>query len=310
MKVTFMGTPDFAVPTLQSIIAEGHEVLAVYSQPPRAAGRGHKVRKTPVHLAADKHGIPVRTPATLKSKSEQTAFADLAADCAIVVAYGLILPQEVLQAVRLGCFNLHASLLPRWRGAAPIQRAIMAGDAESGVSVMRMEPGLDTGPICLSERVPITAGMTAGELHERLAALGAPLVCEALDMLSSNTLKCNPQSSDGVTYAGKIEKWEAQIDFNQPARDVLDKIHGLSPFPGAWFETDSDGEPLRVKLLKAELIEAGGLPGEVLDDQLTIACGSGAIRPRKLQRAGKGTMPLDEFMRGFEIRAGARLRGV
>ncbi len=309
MKIIFMGTPDFAVPTLDAIIAAGHDVIAVFSQPARAAGRGQMVRKSPVHRAADKHGIAVRTPRTLKSQDEQTEFIGFNADAAVVAAYGLILPPAVLEAPRHGCFNLHASLLPRWRGAAPVQRAIMAGDTETGVCVMQMDAGLDTGPVCLSKRTPVLAGTTAGALHDQLAALGAPLVCEALTQSNSGELTCITQPADGVTYADRIDKSEARIDFDLPAHQVLNHIHGLSPFPGAWFGIESAGRLVRIKLLKAGLVEGAGQPGHVLDDDMTIACATGAIRPVTLQRAGKGEMTRQAFLRGFDIAAGTNLDG-
>jgi len=306
VKIAFMGTPDFAVPTLEALIAAGHEVVAAYSQPPRAAGRGQSERKTPVHQAAEHHGISVRTPLTLKSTDDQAHFAALNVDTAVVVAYGLILPKEALTSPVHGCFNLHASLLPRWRGAAPIQRAIMSGDAETGACVMRMDEGLDTGDVCLCERLPISAGMTAGELHDQLANLGAPLVVEALGRLEAGTLSCTAQPEDGVTYAAKIDKAEARIDFCNPAGDVLNHVHGLSPFPGAWFEAPGENGPVRVKILKAEPADAQGPAGRTLDDQLTIACSTGAIRPTSLQRAGKGAMDRSAFLRGFPVAAGSR----
>ena len=301
-----MGTPDFAVPTLQALIAAGHDVVAVYSQPPRAAGRGQSERKTPVHQTAERHGIGVRTPLTLKSSHDQADFAALNADAAVVVAYGLILPKEILDAPRQGCFNLHASLLPRWRGAAPIQRAIMSGDDGTGVCVMQMDEGLDTGDVCLCERLPIAEGMTAGELHDQLAARGAPLMVEALAQIDAGTLSCRAQPQAGVTYAAKIDKAEARIDFSGPAGQVLNHIHGLSPFPGAWFEAPGESGPVRVKVLKADPTDAKGPAGRTLDDQLTIACGAGAIRPAILQRAGKGAMDRSAFLRGFPVAAGTR----
>ncbi len=306
MKIVFMGTPDFAVPTLQALAGSGHDIVAVYTQPPRASGRGQSPRPTPVHRSATELGLEVRTPRSLRNADDQKALSALAVDAAAVVAYGLILPEPVLNAPRHGSFNVHASLLPRWRGAAPIQRAIMAGDAETGVCIMRMDKGLDTGPVCLSERVPIVDGMTAGELHDRLAALGAPLMCKALEELQSGRLDCSDQPSDGAIYAEKISKSEAKIDFTRPARVVLRTIHGLSPFPGAWFEAGQ----VRIKILKAEPVQANGRPGEVLDNQLTIACSDGAIRPTLLQRAGKGAMNRSDFQRGFDLPPGAILHRV
>lgn len=301
-----MGTPDFAVPTLEALIKAGHKVVAAYSQPPRAAGRGQSERKSPVHQAAECHGIEVRTPLTLKSSDDQAEFAALNADAAVVVAYGLILPREVLHAPVHGCFNLHASLLPRWRGAAPIQRAIMSGDAETGACVMKMDEGLDTGDVCLCERLPISAGMTAGELHDQLASRGAPLVVDALARLDAGTISCSAQPQDGVTYAAKIDKAEARIDFTGSAGEVLNHIHGLSPFPGAWLEASGENGPVRVKILKAEPANVEGRAGQLLDDELTIACDTGAIRPTLLQRAGKGAMDRSAFLRGFPLAAGSR----
>jgi len=308
LRIVFMGTPDFSVPTLAEIIGAGHEVAAVYSQPPRAAGRGMAERKSPVHAFAETAGIPVFTPTNFKDVAERDAFAAHGADAAVVVAYGLLLPKAVLEAPRLGCFNLHASALPRWRGAAPIQRAIMAGDAETAVMVMRMEQGLDTGPVCLGEPVPIGLEETAGDLHDVLAARGASLMVRALSALERGSLDCQPQSEDGITYARKIDKAEARIDFGLPARDVHNLIRGLSPFPGAWFEAGPDGKRERFKVLRASLGEGTGAAGEVLDDALTVACGEGAVRLLELQRAGKRPMPTAEVLRGFAIPPGTRLQ--
>ena len=307
LRIVFMGTPDFAVPTLAEIVGAGHEVAAVYSQPPRAAGRGMAERKSPVHMFAETADIPVFTPATFKDAAEQAAFAAHGADAAVVVAYGLLLSNGVLEAPRLGCFNLHASALPRWRGAAPIQRAIMAGDAETAVMVMRMEQGLDTGPICLGEHVAIGGDETAGELHDVLAARGASLMVRALSALERGSLDCQPQPEDGVSYARKIDKAEARIDFTRPAHEVHNLIRGLSPFPGAWFEAGPEGKRERFKVLRARLAEGAGVPGEVLDDALTVACGAGAVRLIELQRAGKRPMPAAEVLRGFAIPPGTRL---
>ncbi len=307
LRIVFMGTPDFAVPTLAEIVGAGHEVAAVYSQPPRAAGRGMAERKSPVHMFAETADIPVFTPATFKDAAEQAAFAAHGADAAVVVAYGLLLPNGVLEAPRLGCFNLHASALPRWRGAAPIQRAVMAGDAETAVMVMRMEQGLDTGPICLGEHVAIGGDETAGELHDVLAARGASLMVRALSALERGSLDCQPQPEDGVSYARKIDKAEARIDFTRPAHEVHNLIRGLSPFPGAWFEAGREGKRERFKVLRARLAEGAGVPGEVLNDALTVACGAGAVRLIELQRAGKRPMPAAEVLRGFAIPPGTRL---
>ena len=303
-RLAFMGTPDFAVPTLTALIEAGHEIAAVYTQPPRAAGRGKRPRPSPVQIVAESHGIEVRTPARLKDAAAQAAFAALDLDAAVVVAYGLILPPPILAAPRLGCLNLHGSLLPRWRGAAPIQRAIMAGDRETGVAVMQMDAGLDTGPVLLEERVAIGPKTTAGELHDALARLGAPLMVEALAGLADGRLTPRPQGESGVTYADKIEKSEARIDWSRPAAALDCQIRGLSPFPGAWFAHDD----ARIKVLLAEpLAEAAGPAGTVLDDRLTVACGAGALRLLELQRAGKAPMPAEALLRGFPIPAGARL---
>jgi methionyl-tRNA formyltransferase len=307
LRIVFMGTPEFAVPTLAEILGAGHEVAAVYTQPPRPAGRGMAQRSSPVHRFAETSGISVLTPKSLKGKPEQEAFADLGADAAVVVAYGLLLPAPVLGAPRLGCYNLHASALPRWRGAAPIHRAVMAGDENTAVTVMRMEEGLDTGPICLAEPVVIGPDMTAGELHGVLAERGASLMVRALGALERGSLDCAPQALSGVTYAGKIDKAEARIDFAKPAREVHNLIRGLSPFPGAWFETAAGGRSERIKVLRAELAEGEGRPGEVLDDRLTVACGEGAVRFIELQRAGKTPMAASEFLRGFPLARGTLL---
>ncbi|HYD15865.1 MAG TPA: methionyl-tRNA formyltransferase [Hyphomicrobium sp.] len=308
LKIVFMGTPDFSVPALEAIVAAGHDVVAVYSQPPRAAGRGMAERPSPVHAKAVALGIPVRTPLSLKGAEEQAAFAALEADAAVVIAYGLILPKAVLAAPRLGCFNVHASELPRWRGAAPIQRAIMAGDPRTAVMVMRMEEGLDTGPVCLTDLVPIDPDITAGALHDTLSERGARLIIDALAKLEAGTLEAVPQPAEGVTYAAKIDKKESQIDFSKPAAEVHHHIRGLSPFPGAWFEaTPPGGKPERIKVLRTALADGTGEPGRVLDDKLAIACGEGAIRLIEVQRAGKRAMSADEFLRGFALSRGARV---
>jgi methionyl-tRNA formyltransferase len=300
MRLIFMGTPEFAVGTLKALHAAGHEIAAVYSQPPRPAGRGKQLRPSPVQAFAQSLGIPVRTPLSLKSAEEQAAFAALKADAAVVVAYGLLLPQAILDALKLGCFNVHASLLPRWRGAAPIQRAIMAGDKETGVSIMRMEAGLDTGPICRMVRTPIQASTTSGELHDTLAALGARAMVEVLAHID---IPCTEQPDEGVTYAAKIEKAETRMDFLKSAEVLRNHVHGLSPFPGAWFEVNGS----RVKVLQCEATDAVGEPGMTLDGDLLIGCGRGAIRLLTLQREGKDAMKGDGFLRGFPIPAGARL---
>ncbi|MGR3551070.1 methionyl-tRNA formyltransferase [Pseudooceanicola sp.] len=301
MRIIFMGTPDFSVPVLDALVDAGHDIACVYCQPPRPAGRGKKDRPTPVHARALELGLPVRHPERLKSPEDQAEFAALNADVAVVVAYGLILPQAILDAPRHGCLNIHASLLPRWRGAAPIHRAIMAGDAETGVCIMQMEAGLDTGPVLLREALAIRADDTTAALHDRLSALGATMIVEALNRLP--TLTAEPQSEDGVTYARKIDKAEARIDWTRTAAEVDRQIRGLSPFPGAWCEIGGD----RVKLLHATLVEGEGLPGIVLDDALSVACGEGAVRLLRLQRAGKGAQDAAEFLRGRPISPGDRL---
>jgi methionyl-tRNA formyltransferase len=307
LRIVFMGTPEFSVPTLAEILGAGHEVAAVYTQPPRPAGRGRVESKSPVHRFAESTGLEVRTPKGLKGEDAQRDFAALHPDAAVVVAYGLLLPAAVLAAPRLGCFNLHASALPRWRGAAPIQRAIMAGDNETAANVMRMEQGLDTGPVCLAESVPIGPDMTAGELHDVLAQRGASLMARALGALERGSLDCRPQADSGVTYAAKIDKAEARIDFAKPAREVHNLIRGLSPFPGAWFEAGAEGKRERIKVLRASLVDGRGRPGEVLDDQLTVGCGEGAVRLLELQRAGKKPMGARQLLRGFPLPPGTLL---
>ena len=288
-----MGTPEFSVPALEAVAA-AHEVVCVYTQPPRPAGRGKKDRVSPVQARAEALGLPVRHPARLKGAEEQAALAALGADVAVVVAYGLILPQAVLDAPRLGCLNIHASLLPRWRGAAPIHRAVMAGDAETGVCIMQMEAGLDTGPVLLCERVAIGPEETTAELHDRLAGLGASAIVEALARLE--TLVPEVQPEEGVTYAAKIDKAEARVDWSRPAAEVDRLIRGLSPFPGAWVEIGGE----RVKLLRSRLAEGGGAPGEVLSG-FTVACGSGAVEITEAQREGKRPMPAAEVLRGLVL---------
>ena len=297
MRLVFMGTPDFAVETLKALIGAGHEIACVYSQPPRPAGRGMAERPSPVHAFATAQGIEVRTPLSLKVPEEQQRFAALKTDAAVVVAYGLLLPKAILDAPKLGCFNVHASLLPRWRGAAPIQRAIMSGDAHSGVTIMRMEEGLDTGPMCKVVKLPITPLDTAQSLHDALAQLGAIAMVE---VLAQGDIACTPQPAEGVTYARKIDKAEAKIDFAKPAEEVRDHIHGLSPFPGAWFQVNGT----RIKVLLCEVVDGHGKPGTFIDERLIIACGSGALRLLKLQREGKGAMEADDFLRGFAIARG------
>jgi methionyl-tRNA formyltransferase len=306
LRLIFMGTPDFAVPTLLELAAHGHEVVAVYTRAPKPAGRGMKLQSSPVEQEARRLGIPVLTPRTLKTPEALGEFRAHNADAAVVVAYGMILPQTILDAPPLGCFNLHASLLPRWRGAAPINRAIMAGDAESGVMVMKMDVGLDTGDVAMAERLTITDRMTASDVHDALARLGADLMVRAMAALERGALQLTKQSEAGVTYAAKIEKAEAKVDWNKPAHDVLRHIHGLSPFPGAWSEVPVDGEAVRLKILRCEPARGSGAPGVLLDDQLTIACANGAIRIIELQRAGKAPMKTAEFLRGASLNSGAR----
>jgi methionyl-tRNA formyltransferase len=305
LRIVFMGTPDFAVPTLSALVAAGHPVAAVYTRAPRPAGRGMEDRKSPVHLSAERSGIPVLTPRSLRDEPAQRAFADHAADVGVVVAYGLILPRPVLEAPRAGCLNLHASALPRWRGAAPIARAVMAGDAATAATVMRMDEGLDTGPVCSAEPVPIGPDTTAGELHDVLAERGAALMLRALADLERGALRCTPQATDGVTYAAKIAKGETGIDFTRSACEVHNRVRGLSPVPGAWFAAGDKGE--RIKLLRTKLTRGSGPPGTVLDAAPTVACGEGAVELLELQRAGKRAMTADEFLRGFPLPPGTRL---
>jgi len=308
LRVVFMGTPEFAVPTLSEIVGQGHEVVAVYTQPPRPAGRrGLEVTRSPVHEIAERFGLTVRTPAKLKADGEADFFVSLGADVAVVVAYGQILPRAFLDAPLNGALHLHASLLPRWRGAAPIERAIMAGDRETGVMVMRMEAGLDTGPVAMAERLPIGPDATAGEVTERLSRLGADLMVRALAALSRGGLATTPQAGEGVTYAKKIEKSETRIDWRRPAAEVHNHIRGLSPDPGAWCEMDFGKGPERVKVLRSLLIEGSGAPGMVLDGALAIACGSGAVALAELQRAGSRAMKAEEFLRGSRVAAGTVL---
>jgi methionyl-tRNA formyltransferase len=296
MRIVFMGTPDFSVPALQALVAAGHDVAAVYTQPPRPAGRGQKLTPTPVHAAAQALGLPVRHPASLKGAEAQADFAALHADIAVVVAYGLILPQPVLDAPRMGCLNIHASLLPRWRGAAPIHRAVMAGDAETGVCIMRMEAGLDTGPVLLRAATPIGPQDTTADLHDRLSAMGATLIVQALDRLAD--LAPEPQPADGVTYASKIDKAEARVDWTLPAQDVARLIRGLSPFPGAWCLLGDE----RLKLLRAIAVPGPGDPGAILPgDGLTVACSTGAVRVLEAQRQGKRAMPVAQALQGLTL---------
>ena len=309
LRIVFMGTPDFAVPTLTEIVGQGHEIVAIYSQPPRPGGRGMSDRPSPVHEAARRFGVPIIMPKTLKFPKAETLFAAHGADVAVVVAYGLILPKPILDAPRHGCLNLHASLLPRWRGAAPIQRAIMAGDTETGITIMRMAEGLDTGPACLAERIAIGADETAGELHDRLARLGADLMGRALGALERGSLASAPQPEDGVTYAEKIDKDETRIDWRRPAAELHNHIRGLSPHPGAWCEMPLGGKPERVKVLRARRSEsASGAPGTVLGlAPFVVACGEGALEFLALQRAGKTPAAAETFLHGARLSEGATL---
>ena len=307
LRIVFMGTPDFAVPTLRALLDAGHDVAAVYSQPSRAAGRGMALRQSPVQQAAEQAGLHICTPARLKDAEEQDCFRALQADAAVVVAYGLILPNPILDGTRLGVFNVHASLLPHWRGAAPINRAIMAGDAETGISIMRLAEGLDAGPVCLRRRMPIEPDMTAGELHDALAPLGAERMVQALAALEQGSLDCRPQHDEAATYAPKLDPRETHINWRLMAREVHDRIRGLSPYPGAWFEIDLNGKRERIKALRSMLASGSGTPGTLLEDRLTVACGKGAVRLTEVQRAGKKPMPADEFLRGVKLRAGTAL---
>ena len=308
LRIVFMGTPDFSVPTLRSIVEAGHEVVAVYTQPPRPAGRrGLELTPSPVQREAERLGVEVRSPVSLKGQAEQEAFAALRADAAVVVAYGLLLPKPILEGTRLGAYNGHASLLPRWRGAAPIQRAIMAGDRETGMMVMKMDEGLDTGPVALTERLAIGPNETAGELHDRLMLSGAALMVEALGKLEAGVLALTPQPTDGVVYARKIDKAETRVDWTLAAADVHNHIRGLSPFPGAWCEIVLGGKAERLKVLRSVSAEGAGEPGEIIDDRLTVACARGAVRLTELQRAGGRAVTAEEFLRGTKIEKGMRL---
>jgi methionyl-tRNA formyltransferase len=307
LRVVFMGTPQFACPTLSEIVGQGHDVVACYTREPAPAGRGMELQKSPVQAMAERFGIPVFTPKTLKSAEATELFASHEADVAVVVAYGKILPRAILDLPPLGCLNLHGSLLPRWRGAAPIQRAVMAGDTETGVMVMRMEEGLDTGPVAMAERMPIGTDTTAGEVHDRLMHLGADLMARALAALSRGALGFTAQAGEGVTYAHKIDKAEARIDWSQPAAGIHNLIRGLSPFPGAFLEADWGQGTTRVKVLKSRIAEGSGPAGTLLDDALTIACGTGAVRLLEVQRAGKGAVTAEEFLRGAGLSKGQSL---
>lgn len=308
LRIIFMGTPDFSVATLDALHAAGHEIVAVYTQPPRPGGRrGLDLQKSPVHLAADKLGLPVLHPVNFREAGDRERFCAFEADVAVVVAYGLLLPEAILNGTRLGAYNGHASLLPRWRGAAPIQRAIMAGDAETGMMVMKMDKGLDTGPVALTRKVAIEEDMTAGELHDRLREVGAQAMVEAMAALEAGTLTTVPQADDGVTYAAKIDKGETRIDFSKDAAEVHNHIRGLAPFPGAWFELELNGRLERVKVLGSVLAEGEGPAGTVLDQALTIACGHGAVRLTRLQKAGGKPLDADDFLRGTPVSLGTVL---
>jgi methionyl-tRNA formyltransferase len=307
LRIIFMGTPEFSAETLKAVLAAGHEVVAVYSQPPRPAGRrGLELTRSAVHALADEHGLEVRTPTSLKGEAEQEAFRALDADIAVVVAYGLLLPKPILGGTRLGAFNGHASLLPRWRGAAPIQRAIMAGDTETGMMIMKMDEGLDTGPVALTVRVPIDPLMTAGELHDRLMGVGGALMVEALGALEAGALALTPQPEEGAVYARKISKEETRVDWSLPAQEVHNHIRGISPFPGAWCEMDVGGKVERVKLMRSAPAQGSGKPGELIGDGLVVACGDGAIELVEVQRAGAKPMLAAEFLRGAKLAKGDR----
>jgi len=306
LHLIFMGSPDFSVPALAALLDAGHDIVAVYSQPPRSAGRGHKEKLSAVHAFALEHGLTVHTPVSLKGEDEQAALAALGADACVVVAYGLLLPKAVLEAPKLGCFNVHASLLPRWRGAAPIERAIMAGDEETGVSIMQMDEGLDTGPVLLNGKIPISPTTTAETLHDALSGLGAGLMLEALDGLASGALMPAPQAEDGVTYASKLRKAEGRLDWHRPAVELERQVRALNPRPGVWFEHDGN----RIKVLAAEVTNEAGRSeeaGTVVDGTLSVTCGEGALRLLRLQRAGKVTQAATEFLRGYTIEKGRRL---
>ncbi|EJC74507.1 methionyl-tRNA formyltransferase [Rhizobium leguminosarum bv. trifolii WSM2012] len=308
LSIIFMGTPEFSVPTLRLLVDAGHRVVAVYTQPPRPGGRrGLDLQKSPVHQAAELLGLPVFTPVNFKDAEERERFAALKADVAVVVAYGLLLPEAILNGTRDGCYNGHASLLPRWRGAAPIQRAIMAGDDKTGMMVMKMDKGLDTGPVALTREVEIGVNMTAGELHDRLMQVGAKAITEAMVKLEMNDLPLTPQPEEGVLYAAKIDKGETRIDFGRSASDVHNHIRGLAPFPGAWFELMIGGKPERVKVLGSELAAGQGPAGQLLSDDLVVACALGAVRLTRLQKAGGKPLAAADFLRGTPLGAGTRL---
>ncbi len=304
LRVVFMGTPDFAVPSLSEIVGAAHDVAGVYTQPPRPAGRGMGERKSPVHRFAEEAGLPVFTPRSLRNPDIQEEFASLQPDVAVVVAYGLILPPRILHIPPLGCLNLHGSLLPRWRGAAPIQRALMAGDKETGVMVMRMEEGLDTGPVALADSLHVSPDATGGEVHDHLALMGATLLLRALELLEANRLTFSPQPSEGVTYATKLSNQETRIDWTKPGIEVHNRIRALSPYPGSWFEALLGGKPERIKVLRSVLVPGKGEPGQLLDANLTVACASQAVRLTQVQRAGKRPMGGADFLRGFPLGRG------
>ena len=318
LRLVFMGSPAFALPALRALLDAGHEIACVYAQPPRPAGRGHRPQRAPVHVLAEASGLPVRTPASFKSPDEQAAFVALAADAAVVAAYGLILPRPVLAAPRLGCFNIHSSLLPRWRGAAPIQRAILAGDTETGITIMQMDEGLDTGPLVVQKPVPVTSETTATSLHHTLATLGAELIVEALDGITSGILTPKPQPSEGVTYAAKLERGEGHFDWSRPAVVLERAVRALNPWPGTWFQLRGE----RIKVLSAAVVDSGaaaaddgGEPGVILQgvqssaggDALTVACGEGALKLLRLQRSGRTPADAAEFLRGYPLTPGSRL---
>jgi len=305
LDLIFMGTPDFAATILAALVDAGHRVGAVYTQPPRPAGRGHRLQPSPVQALAERHGIAVRCPTTLRTPEAQAEFAAIAADAAVVAAYGLILPAPVLAAPRHGCLNVHASLLPRWRGAAPIQRALLAGDSETGITIMQMDEGLDTGPILLQERIPIGPHTTAGELSERLAAVGGRLVLDVLDGVARGALAARPQPDSGVTYAAKLRREEARLDWRSPAIVLERQVRGFDPWPGAHFE--ARGERIRLLAAKVRSSSAGAAPGTVLDDRLSVACGAGVLRPTRLQRPGRGALDAAAFLRGFALPPGTVL---
>ncbi|HEV7304620.1 methionyl-tRNA formyltransferase [Ensifer sp.] len=308
LRIIFMGTPEFSVPTLAALAEAGHQIVAVYTQPPRPGGRrGLDLQKSPVHQAAELLGFPVLTPVNFKDAADRQTFRDFDADVAVVVAYGLLLPEAILTGTKLGCYNGHASLLPRWRGAAPIQRSIMAGDHETGMMVMKMDKGLDTGPVALTKAVQISETMTGGELHDRLMQVGASLMKEAMARLEADDLPLKAQPDEGVVYAAKISKTETRIDFTLSAKEVHDHIRGLSPFPGAWFELEIAGKPERVKVLNSAPASGTGAPGTVVDDSLTIACGTGAVRLTRLQRAGGKALDAADFLRGTPVAVGTRV---